>query len=54
MDAEGNGIYSSLYREKTKIQENENPSHALHPFICVFLTNIQLPSLLLSGEFIFD
>ena len=36
--------------KKIKIQENENPSHAfpITPFhLCFFLTNIQLPSLLL-------
>ena len=39
LDAEGNGIYSSLYGEKIKIQENENPSHAfpITPFhLCFF------------------
>lgn len=39
MDAEGSGIYSSLYREKKEIQENENPSHAfpITPFHMFFI-----------------
>lgn len=54
MDAEGNGINSSLYKEKIKIQENENPPNAfpitpfhLCFFLFIFITNIQFPTLLL-------
>lgn len=61
MDAEGNGINSSLYKEKIKIQENENPPNAfpITPFhLCFFIyfyNKHTIPHfVVVSGDCIFD